>query len=198
MSSTNGHADILKTMLGTSFRFFALRSAALLALSTSLAVSGCRNSGNTFDMSHQAAKWAAAKTSARQELTQIPPPLKSVYLNINQESQWQNPFLSVEQNMIQLRIYLPDENASPIDRGGITRLSSARKLVVNVRLAELPRALSSLPAGAWPYGRVVAIGRDKETSQNRAWFPNHLDITLRALQDMGVVVDDWNHPAGLP
>jgi len=48
---------------------------------------------------------AAAKTSARQELTQIPPPLKSVYLNINQEPQWQNPFLSVEQNMIQLRIY---------------------------------------------------------------------------------------------
>ena len=144
------------------------------------------------------AKWTAAKTSARQELTQIPPPLKSVYLNINQEPQWQNPFLSVEQNMIQLRIYLPDENASPIDRGGITRLSSARKQVVNVRLAELPRALSSLPDGAWPYGRVVAIGREKDTPQNRAWFPNHLDITVRALQDMGVVVDDWNHPVALP
>ena len=116
---------------------------------------------HSFDMSRHAAKWAAAKCSARQELTQIPPPLKSVYLNINQESQWQNPFLSVEQNMIQVRIYLPDENASPIDRGGITRLSSARKQVVNVRLAELPRALSSLPDGAWPYGRVVAIGKKK-------------------------------------
>jgi hypothetical protein len=100
--------------------------------------------------------------------------------------------------MIQLRIYLPDENASPIDRGGITRLSSARKQVVNVRLAELPRALSALPDGAWPYGRVVAIGREKETPQNRAWFPDHLAITVRALQDMGVVVDDWNHPAVLP
>lgn len=187
-------------MPGTSFRFSAFRSAALLvvALSASLAVGGCRNSGNTFDMSAHAAKWAAAKISARQELTQIPPPLKSVYLNINQESQWQNPFLSVEQNMIQLRIYFPDENSSPIDRGGITRLRSARKQVVNVRLAELPRALSSLPSGAWPYGRVVAIGREKETSQNRAWFPNHLDVTVRALQDMGVVVDDWNHPAALP
>ncbi len=168
------------------------------AISASLAVSGCRNSGNTFDMSHHVAKWEADKTSARQELTQIPPPLKSVYLNIDQEAQWQNPFLSVEQNMIQLRIYLPDENASAIDRGGLTRLSSARKQVVNVRLAELPRALSSLPAGAWPYGRVVAIGREKDTPQNRAWFPNHLDITVRALQDMGVVVDDWNHPAALP
>jgi hypothetical protein len=183
-----------------SLRFSGLRSTALLALTLSapLAISGCRNSGNNFDMSRHAAQWAAAKTSARQELTQIPPPLKSVYLNINQEPQWQNPFLSVEQNMIQLRIYLPDENASPIDRGGITRLSSARKQVVNVRLAELPRALSALPDGAWPYGRVVAIGREKETPQNRAWFPDHLAITVRALQDMGVVVDDWNHPAVLP
>ena len=187
-------------MLRTSLRFSALRTSALLALAffISLAVSGCRNSGNSFDMSRHAAKWTAAKTSARQELNQIPPPLKSVYLNINQEPQWKNPFLSVEQNMIQLRIYLPDENASPIDRGGLTRLSSARKQVVNVRLAELPRALSSLPSGAWPYGRVVAIGREKDTPQNRAWFANHLDITVRALQDMGIVVDDWNHPAVLP
>ncbi len=187
-------------MFRASFRFSGLRSARLLALaiSASLAVSGCRSSGNSFDMSRHAAQWVAAKTSARQELSQIPPPLKSVYLNINQEPQWQNPFLSVEQNMIQLRIYLPDENASPIDRGGLTRMSSARKQVVNVRLAELPRALASLPNGAWPYGRVVAIGRVRETPQNRAWFPNHLDITVRALQDMGVVVDDWNHPAALP
>ena len=132
-------------MLRPSLRLFGLRSVALLALSicAALAVSGCRNSANSFDMSRHAAKWAAAKTSARQELTQIPPPHKSVYLNINQEVQWQNPFLSVEQNMIQLRIYLPDENSSPIDRGGITRLSSARKQVVNVRLSELPRALSA-------------------------------------------------------
>jgi hypothetical protein len=183
-----------------SLRFSGLRSAALLAVavSASLAVNGCRNSGNGFDMSRHAAKWAAAKTSARQDLTEIPPPLKSVYLNVDQEPQWQNPYLSVEQNMIQVRIYLPDENSSPIDRGGITRLSSARKQVVNVRLAQLPRALSSLPNGAWPYGRVVAIGREKGTPQNRAWFPDHLAITVRALQDMGVVVDDWNHPTALP
>jgi hypothetical protein len=187
-------------MLRASFRYPGLRSAALLALAAfvSVSVSGCRNSGNTFDMSRHPAKWAAAKASARQELTQIPPPLKSVYLPIDQESQWQNPFLSVEQNMIQLRIYLPDENSSPIDRGGLTRMSSARKQVVNVRLAELPRALASLPDGAWPYGRVVAIGRERETPQNRAWFPNHLDITVSTLQEIGVVVDDWNHPSMLP
>lgn len=187
-------------MLRSSFRFGHLRLAALIALALSAAflVCGCRNSGNTFDMSHRAAKWDAAKTAARQELTQLPPPRKSAYLAIDQEAQWQNPYLSIEQNMIQLRIYLPDENSSPVDRGGLTRMRSARKQVVNVRLAELPRALSSLPDGAWPYGRVVAIGREKETPQNRAWFPNHLEITVRTLQDMGVVADDWNHPAWMP
>lgn len=164
-------------------------------LSASLAVSGCRRSSNTFDMSAHAAQWGASKSEARQELLQIPSPSKSTYLTIDQEAQWQNPFLSIEQNMIQLRIYLPDENSSAIDRGGLTRMSSARKQVLNIRLAELPQALSALPAGAWPYGRVVAIGRERETPQNRAWFPSHLEITVRTLEDMGVVADDWNHPA---
>jgi hypothetical protein len=185
------------TMPRPSLRLSGFRFAALLALGV-FAIGGCRDSGNSFDMSRHPAKWAAAKASARQDLAQIPPPLKSVYLPIDQESQWQNPFLSVEQNMIQLRIYLPDENASPIDRGGLTRLSSARKQVINIRLGELPRALAAIPYGAWPYGRVVAIGREPETPQNRAWFPNHLDLTVRTLQEIGVVADDWNHPTALP
>jgi hypothetical protein len=179
------------------FRFAGLRVACLvtLAFSPFLLLGGCRRSGNTFDMSAHAAQWAASKSQARQELLQIPSPSKSTYLAIDQEAQWQNPFLSIEQNMIQLRIYLPDENASSIDRGGLTRMSSARKQVLNIRLAELPQALSALPTGAWPYGRVVAIGRERETPQNRAWFPNHLDITVRTLKDLGVVADDWNNPA---
>jgi hypothetical protein len=178
------------------FRFAGLRFACLVTLvfSASLAVSGCRHAGNTFDMSGHAAEWAASKSAARQELVQIPSPSKSTYLTIDQEAQWQNPFLSIEQNMIQLRIYLPDENSSAIDRGGLTRMSSARKQVLNIRLVELPRALSALPAGAWPYGRVVAIGRERQTPQNRAWFPSHLEITVRTLEDIGVVADDWNHP----
>lgn len=191
---------ILKAMPRSMDWFSGLRFAGLTALvfSISLLVGGCRQSGNTFDMSAHAARWAAAKSSAQQQLAEVPPPLKDTYASIDQESQWQNPLLSIEQNMIQLRIYLPDENSSSIDRGGITRLRSARKLVVNIRLADLPRALSSLPDGAWPYGRVVAIGRDHEDPQHRAWFQNHLNITIRTLQDMGVVVDDWNHPAMMP
>ncbi|HVC91839.1 MAG TPA: hypothetical protein VND66_14590 [Acidobacteriaceae bacterium] len=145
-------------------------------------------------MSGHATSWNASKSAARQDLSQIPPPSKSTYLAVTQESEWRNPLLSVESNMIQLRIYLPDENSSPIDRGGMTRLTVARKQVLNIRLADLPQALSSLPDGAWPYGRVVAIGELRQTPQNQAWRQNHLQVTIHTLKDMGIVVDDWNIP----
>lgn len=143
-------------------------------------------------MSAHAASWNASKNAARQDLTQIAAPSKNTYLAIDQEAQWKNPFLTIESGMIQLRIYLPDENSSPIDRGGMTRIAAARKQVLNVRLADLPQALSSLPANAWPYGRVVAIAEERQTPQNSAWLPNHLNVTIRTLRDMGIVVDDWN------
>ncbi|MGH9615845.1 MAG: hypothetical protein ACRD28_03815 [Acidobacteriaceae bacterium] len=172
----------------------SLRFIFLIALATPFLMGGCRNSGNSFDMSAHATKWAAAKSAAREELVEIPPPVKNDYVGIDQEQQWQNPYLSVEQRVIQIRFYYRDENSSEVDRGGLTRLQSARRQVVNVRLADLPRALSSLPDGAWPYGRVVAIGRDKLTAENRAWFPKNVAIAVRALKDMGIVVDDWNSP----
>lgn len=167
---------------------------AVVAFATLLLLGGCRN-GNSFDMSHHAAAWNASKTQARQELTQIAAPSKSTYLAITHPDQWKNPLLTIDSNMIQLRIYLPDENSSTIDRGGLTRMAAARKQVLNIRLADLPQALSALPDGAWPYGRVVAIAAEQQTPQNRNWFPNHLQITTNTLQDMGIVVDDWNNPA---
>lgn len=183
-------ADILKMMRASFLRLTCLAAVASFGL---LPIGGCRQA-NSFDMSRHAASWDASKRAARQDLSQIPPPLKSTYLAVTQESEWRNPLLSVERNMIQLRIYLPDENSSSIDRGGITRLTVARKQVLNIRLADLPQALSSLPDGAWPYGRVVAVGAEQETPENQPWLASHQQITINALQDMGVVVDDWNNP----
>ncbi len=173
---------------------FSLRSAILttLCLGALLLANGCRQN-NSFNMSAHAASWNAAKTNARQELDQLPLPSKSTYLAIDQQSQWQNPFLTVETNMIQIRIYLPDENDSPIDRGGLTRLSSARKHILNVRFKDLPRALVALPDGAWPYGRVVAVSRESETPQDRTLVETNMAATIGALKDMGLVVDDWTH-----
>lgn len=146
-------------------------------------------------MSAHASSWAASKQSARQELTQIPLPAKTAYASIDQEAQWKNPFLSVESDMVQVRIFLADENSSQLDRGGMTRIASARKQVLNVRLKDLPRALAALPDSAWPYGRVVAIGKQLEPPQTRARLERNLATTTDALNDMGIVVDDWNSPA---
>lgn len=142
-------------------------------------------------MSGRTASWNSAKASARQELLQIPVPQKNEYLAVDQESRWQNPFVTVDTNMIQVRMYLPDENSSPVDQGGLTRLSAARKHTFNVRLADLPRALVALPNGAWPYGRVVAINEQLAPPQEKMRLRKNLTATIDALQEMGILVDDW-------
>ena len=174
----------------------SLRTAmwTMLALSSMVLVDGCRHSGDTFNLADNNAAWQASKTSARQELTEIPPPSKNIYLAIRQEPQWLNPFLSVKRNMIQMRIYLADENASPVDRGGLTRITAARRQVLNVSLEDLPKALASLPNDAWPYGRVVAVGEGITDKQSRAEVSRNLQATIKALNDLGIVVDEWNGP----
>jgi len=173
----------------------SLRSAFLAALvcGALLNIAGCRR-GDTFNLSAHAAAWKASKADARVELNHLPLPAKSTYLAINRLSRWQNPFLTVESNMIQIRIYFTDENSSDIDRGGLTRLRAARKHVLNVRLKDLPTALEALPEEAWPYGRVIAVSEEQESPQDRPRIRNNMAITTEALQDMGIVVDDWTKP----
>ena len=157
-----------------------------------LLIGGCKHSGNTFNVSSNPASWNAVKNAARRDLNEVPPPSKNIYLAVHTEPQWQNPFLTVDQNMIQVRIYLPDENTSSFDRGGLTRITAARRQVLDVRLADLPKALSSLPDNAWPYGRVVAVQEGLETHQDRVQIRRNLEATERTLDDLGIVIDDWN------
>jgi hypothetical protein len=185
-------AAILKSMPFPPSRKAAVSTLLLAAL---LVVAGCKSSGNPYDMSTRAAAWKESQQSARQDLTEIPLPAKTSYLSIDRQSRWQNPLLTVDVKMIQLRIYLADQNSSSIDRGGMTRISAARKHVLNIRPKDLPRALSALPDGAWPYGRVVAVGEEKPTPRNRSRLAANLAVTISALNDMGVVVDDWTNPA---
>ncbi len=183
-------AAILKSMRARSFRFIFLSTITLGAL---LAATGCRGHGDPFNMSANPAAWTSAKNDARRQLDTVPLPSKGTHVVIDQEAQWQNPFLTVESNMIQIRIYLADQNASQVDRGGLTRLSAARKYILNVRLKDLPQALVSLPDSAWPYGRVVALSEDSATQRNQARLRNNVTVTAATLNDMDVVVDDWTH-----
>jgi len=164
----------------------------LLLLAALVSLPGCKHSEDAFTVTENPSSWNAARSEARQELEEVPPPSKNLYLEIHREPQWQNPFLSVEQDMIQIRIYVADENTSTLDRGGITRTKDARRQVLHVRLADLPRALASLPNDAWPYGRVVAVGEGVETPQDRVQVRRNLEVTMNTLNDLGIVVDEWS------
>ena len=154
-------------------------AAALMALLPT----GCRNNAAT----GFAAPSAAALADARVDIAAIPLPAKDHALPTYTESQWQNPFLSVENNMLLLRVYLPDANTSAMDRGGMTRSTNARKQELNIRLRDLPRALASLPQECWPYGRVVAVSPGFVTQQDQMQIRSNEKSTLQTLQDLGVV-----------
>lgn len=168
------------------------RQLSLLALAGTILISGCKHKGSGFNLNENSSTWKNAQAEARQELNEIPAPTKNIYLAIHREPQWQNPFLSVGRDMIQLRVYLADENGSTIDRGGLTRITAARREVINVRLADLPRALSSLPPDVWPYGRVVALGKGLGSSRDRVQVRHNLEVTSSTLSNLGIVVDAWN------
>ncbi len=134
---------------------------------------------------------ASAVADASTDIAEIPLPAKNTVLAVGDESQWRNPFLSVGDKMLLLRIYLPDDNASQLDRGGFTRSSNARKQELNIRLRDLPRALAALPQGCWPNGRVVAIAPGFVTPQNEAQLQRNEQATLQTLQALGVLAKEW-------
>ena len=171
--------------------------ALMFILAFCFAPMGCSRS-SAAKMQSFAQPSKAASDAARPDIATIPLPSKNLYLAVREESRWQNPFISVEDNMLLLRIYLPDENTSATDVGGITRPANARKQELNIRLRDLPRALAALPEGSWPYGRVVAVAEGYESRQDRAQIRRNVEVTLQTLRDLGVVVDEWNPNSSLP
>jgi len=143
---------------------------------------------------------AAAKATAseskteqrRAQLAQIPLPTKSMYVDVHEPGAWRNPFLSVDAEYISMRITLPDTNTSTVGQGSMLRPEGARRQQLQIRLADLPDALIALPAGAWHYGRVVAVsespGADKS---DRPKLRRNVEAVIQQLNDLGVVVDEW-------
>jgi hypothetical protein len=141
---------------------------------------------------HQAQIRAAERDQERAELEQIPVPTKSLYIDIHDPSQWTNPFLSVGAGMITLRILLPDENPSPTGQGGMLRLEAARRQELQLRPSDLDTAVAAIPAGAWPYGRVIAVAESPSaTAGDRPKVRRNVEAVIRELNDLGVVVEEW-------
>jgi len=135
--------------------------------------------------------------TAREQLEQIPPPSKNRYLAVHTKDAYGNPFLVVHPATVTLTIIYRDQDPNGFSAGGLLRPPAARKQEIDVRPGDLPQALSSLPADAWPYGRVVAIEESPAAPRTeRVAIRRNVEATIQMLNDLGVVVDEWTGSNG--
>jgi len=134
------------------------------------------------------------ENAARDEIDQIPPPSKARYLSVHTPDGWANPFLTIHRDTVELRIIFPQTTGSQLDGGSsLLHPAAARTQTVDLRLADLPDALAAIPAYSWPYGRVVAVEESPAAQrQDRAQVRRNEESTMQMLNDLGVVVDEWN------
>ena len=140
----------------------------------------------------QAQASATLRDQQRAQLERIPLPTKSLYVDIHDPSAWANPFLSVEADTLDLRIYLSDANPSSLGAGTMLRPTGARRQEVQLRPADLAEAVAALPAGAWRYGRVIAVAEaPRAPAKERPKIRRNVEAAIQQLNDLGVVVEEW-------
>jgi len=136
--------------------------------------------------------------TARQQMELVPPPSKMRYMAVHSLSSWDNPYLTVQENMVTLHVTLADANTSDLGVGGMLRPVGARRQVLNVRVSDLPASLNAVPENSWPYGRVVAIEEAHDTpASDRPAVRRNMEAAIKTLSDLGVVVYEWNESSEL-
>ena len=61
-----------------------------------------------------------------------------------------------------------------------------------LRLSELDEAIVAIPAGAWHYGRVIAVAESSSAAPgDRPAVRRNVESVIRRLNDLGVVVEEW-------
>jgi hypothetical protein len=135
---------------------------------------------------------ATARDQQRAELSRIPLPTKSLYVDVHDPSAWSNPFLAVGPEMITVRIIEADANTSDLGRGTMLRPESARRQEVQIRPSDLAEAMVALPQGAWHYGRVVAVAEvPGAPRKERPKIRRNVEAVIQQLNDLGIVVEEW-------
>jgi hypothetical protein len=167
---------------------------------------GCRRSTSTAGpqqptprqlQQEKARALAKSEATARVSLEEIPPPSKHLYVNVHSTDAWQNPFLTVHRDSLTLRVIFPQQTTSALDAGTLLHPAAARRQELEIRMSDLPEALSAVPDFAWPYGRVVAIEESPTASrQDRAQVRRNVEQAIRIVNDLDVVVDEWTAPSG--
>ena len=167
----------------------------LPSLSLLLALTGCTGSttpGTQAPLSKQAVAAARAATAtAREELEQIPPPSKNRYMNVHGFESWENPYITVQPDMLTVHVLVADANPTPYGVGNMLRPLGARREELNVSPEKLGEALSAIPQSAWPYGRVVAVEEAHKTPPKmEPVIRRNLEATVGTLNDLGLVAYD--------
>ena len=158
-------------------------------------LSGCNRSAAVPEAGApvNAAETQARTELIRQQLDLIPPPSKSRYMAVHALTSWENPYLTVQGNMLTLHVTVADANTSDLGIGGILRPVGARRQDLNIRTSDLPSALNAVPQTAWPYGRVVALEEAHDTpAKARPQVRRNMETAMQLLNDLGIVVYEWN------
>ena len=139
----------------------------------------------------QAKAAAAARDAYRQQLEAIPLPSKTAYASIRTRASWANPFLIVGKSSVNLTILYPPMGPSgPSDT--FLRPVGARRRELDLRIADLPDALTAVPQATWPYGRVIAVEEDPTaTREDSHAVRRNVEQTMQVLNDLGIVVYEW-------
>jgi hypothetical protein len=113
-------------------------------------------------------------------------------LDVHEPGAWANPFISAGPDSLTLRVTMTDANPSAMGKGTILRPEAARRQEIQVRPADLAEALIALPAGAWRYGRVVAVAESPLASpKDRPKVRRNVEAAIQKLNDLGIVVEEW-------
>jgi hypothetical protein len=176
------------------------RSCVTLALLLAVSLSACHKEEQAVEgvaqkavkAERQAQATATELDSDRAQLAQIPLPTKSLYIDVRDASAWANPFLSVGPDTITVTVLMPDANPSPTGEGSMLRPVAARRQELELRPADLEKAIVAIPAGAWPYGRVIAIAEmPSALTKDKPKIRRNLEAVIQRVNDLGVVVEEW-------
>jgi hypothetical protein len=168
--------------------FLLLSSLALLPLLG--VVYGCHSRTFSEDAEQARVERHAEQDTARQQLEMIPPPSKSRFMAIHTAESWENPSITVQPGMLELRVTLADPNPS-LGTGGMLRPVAARQQELNISLDKLDEAVSAIPQSAWPYGRVISVEEPTNTpAKAEPQVRRNLELAVRELNDLGIVAYD--------
>lgn len=118
-------------------------------------------------------------------------------MNVHSTDAWENPLLTAHRDSLTLRVIFPRQTSSPVDAGTMLHPEAARRQELELRMSDLPEALAAVPEFAWPYGRVVAIQESPTASrQDRAQVRRNVEQAIQIINNLDVVVDEWNAPTG--